>query len=329
MKPSIQISILIVTRKWHQGKCTFDSIINQKDDSIDFEVLLAEGNNPSSQRNKLAQHAKGDYILFLDDDSQPRENLLERYHQTLKDYPDAEILGGPALLFKKNNLLFGLSNIFFSSSFGIGPVKSRYNSIGPVRAATEKDLILCNLLMKRDFFLKTKGFDRNLYPGEENEFLKNLKSGVKILYDPNAVVYKEPRETFFQFLEQMVSYGNGRSRHWNFNYFFEYLFFIPLLFTLYVLSLSFILNRYSSLYLLPVAAHFSLSLMTVYSIKSSNLTTMQKCFVPFFFFMGHFCYGLGLVMGLSNKILKRGRTCSLKDQIQIYGLKSFKKNSTS
>ncbi len=325
----MKISILIVTRKWSPDAHCFNYFNELKHYNIDFEVLVAEGNNPSSQRNLLAKGALGDFILFLDDDSIPSMSLLETYYDAIKIHPDTEIIGGPSVLTGKENLLYQLSSIFFSSAFGIGPIRSRYNSIGRIRKASERDLILCNLLMKKDFFLKTKGFNHNLYPGEENEFLKNLKENTNIIYNPNAIVYREPRESVYLFLRQMFSYGKGRSKHLQLNYLFEYLFLIPLFFSLYVLSLPFLWND-SLLFYTPLLAHISLTLLTSKRYSGAKFTIKQYLALPFFFFLGHFSYGGGILFGLGKyKIFKKfTKNAHQSENIQIHKLKSFKKNYT-
>lgn len=329
MDPQIKISILIVTKNWNADLHAFNYIKELRHSNIDFEVLLAEGNNPSSQRNLLAKNAEGDYILFLDDDSMPVKDLLEIYHNTLLAYPETEILGGPSLLRTNESVIYQLSDVFFSNAFGIGPIRSRYNSLGSIRKASEKDLILCNLLMKRDFFLRTKGFNQNQYPGEENEFLKSLHASTNIIYDPRAIVTRKPRETFVLFLEQMFSYGKGRAKHLKLNYFFEYLFLIPLFFSLYIVSLPFLNNQTSFIYL-PLWLHLSIS-MGVFAGKSGqHLSIYQKTLLPFFFLLGHFFYGLGLMAGVAKyKIAKKFIASKRpKEIIQLHKLKKFKKNYT-
>lgn len=324
----MKISILIVTRKWKKEIHTFDYIFGLKHAGIDFEVLLAEGNNPSIQRNLLVKQAEGEYVLFLDDDSLPINTLLERYLSTLQAYPEIEILGGPSVLADNKSFLYNILNVFFTSAFGIGPIRSRYNSFGVIRKATEKDLILCNLLMKRDFFLKTKGFNQNLYPGEENEFLNKAHKRTNIIYDPKAIVSRKPRESIYLFLEQMFSYGNGRVKHLKLNSGLDYLFLIPLFFSIYVLSLPFLENQTFRVYFL-VPLHFVFSASTIIRHKNANLSISQKTLLPFFFFMGHFSYGLGQVFGiLQYKILKKLPIRDVPhEEIKIHYLKKLKNYS--
>lgn len=322
----MKISVLLITKSWNPSIHDFNYIKELKHRNLDFEVLLGEGLNPSNQRNALAAQAQGDFLLFLDDDSIPDQQILERYFTTLQAFPGADIIGGPSLLVEDNNTLSLLSKNFFSSFFGIGPLRNRYNSFGNVRSASEKDLILCNLLMRRSFFLKTKGFNKGLYPGEENEFLKQHQSKAHILYDPHAVIYRQARSTFFLFLEQMFSYGKGRSKHISLNNSLEYLFIIPLLFSIYLLSLPFLLT-YSWLYAAPMFVHALFAVLIPTKIEKISRFRFLYLLCPFFFSAGHFSYGLGLFVGFFqfnffNKLHKEKKNGVVK----IHMLKGFQKN---
>lgn len=323
----MRISLLIITRDKFTlaDKCIF----NLKDDNLDYEILIAEGNNPSFQRNKLASAASGDYLLFLDDDSLPVNTILQDYHSTLKLYPEADIIGGPSVLKIDNSSISKLSGLFFSSSFGVGPVKSRYNSTGKTRKAFEKDLILCNLLVSKVFFLKTLGFNENYYPGEENAFIKSLHRETCILYNPETVVYRRPRESFFLFLKQMFSYGKGRAKHLELTRFFEYLLLVPLFFAIYILTLPFLV-KISGFFIMPLSIHFITSAFVVFLTKNINFSFAQKISLPIFFFLGHLSYGVGLLIGVVNYKLIRKLSPShkIKKEVVIQTLKKFKKSST-
>ena len=329
----IKISILVITKHWNQNESHFSYLKELKQTNIDFEILLAEGNNPSTQRNRLAEKAEGDFLLFLDNDSVPTDDLLEIYLSTIVLFPKVEIVGGPSLLINNqkssDQLLYNLSYIFFSSSFGIGPIKSRYNSQGVLRKASERELILCNLLIKRPFFLRTSGFNQNLYPGEENEFLKKLDTEALIIHNPNAIVYREPRESLFLFFKQMISYGKGRSKHLKWDYPYDYLFLVPLVFLFYVLIIPLVTKQTLFLYI-PLLLHFILSLVTLGTCKSPGIKNYHKVFLPLFFLFGHLSYGGGLLVGLVKyKLLaflpekEKGN-----EKIQIHKLKKFEKNPT-
>ena len=78
---------------------------------------------------------------------------------------------------------------FFSS-------RARYAPVGKLRETSEKELILCNQLARRETVLRHGGFNEALYPNEENALMDDIqKHGGKLLYDPELLVYRRPRRT--------------------------------------------------------------------------------------------------------------------------------------
>ncbi len=68
------------------------------------------------------------------------------------------------------------------------PAAARYASVGRSRESSEKELILCNLVARRDAMLELGGFNEALYPNEENALMDELqKRGGKLLYDPELI----------------------------------------------------------------------------------------------------------------------------------------------
>jgi cellulose synthase/poly-beta-1,6-N-acetylglucosamine synthase-like glycosyltransferase len=79
------------------------------------------------------------------------------------------------------------------------------------RDSSEKELILCNLMVRRDVFMAQGGFRQDLYPNEENEFLNRLAdSGWRVRYLPQAAVRRPRRENVSAFGLQAFRYGRGR-----------------------------------------------------------------------------------------------------------------------
>ena len=329
MEKKIKISILVIVKKWDSKTDRFNYIKDFQHSNVDYEVLIGEGQNPSYQRNELVRIATGDYVLFFDDDSRPVENLLDIYNKVIKTYPEVMVIGGPALLtpIKSNNYVKNLSKLFFSNKFGVGPVVYRYNSIGVTRNASEKELILCNLLMKKSYFLKSSGFDQTLYPGEENEFLKRSENKLdlnKILYEPSAIVYRNSRETFQDFIIQMLRYGRGRAKHLKLNKIFELLLLIPSGFLLYLFILP-TLIKYSLWFLFPLVLHLLSSGFIIIKSNQLKLSLLNKMLLPFFFISGHCAYGLGILWGIVHYrlFLSFGLNKKNRNEVKIFILKNF------
>ncbi|HEX4122799.1 MAG TPA: glycosyltransferase [Verrucomicrobiae bacterium] len=176
-----------------------------------MEIILARGKQPSVQRNAAIRAATGEIIYFLDDDSTPLPGNLRL---AIKQFnaPQVKMVGGPSICPldapKIEQLLaiaMGAWLAFFSSC-------ARYRSTGRSRATSEKELILCNLLARRDALLELGGFNEALYPNEENALMDELqKRGGTLIYDPELVIYRRPRATFRAFCKMLLNYGRGRA----------------------------------------------------------------------------------------------------------------------
>ena len=317
----ITFSLLIITRNLENIK-NHDGFKHINNNQVDFEVIVAEGDNPSMQRNKLALIARGEYLIFLDDDSYPDNDLLQMYSSTLKKYPEAVVIGGPSILNIKNNILSYSSCFFFSSFIGIGPVLNRYNSNGETRKASERDLILCNLLFNKSFFLKSNKFDRNIYPGEENKLINSLENAY-MLYEPKALVHRNPRETLRDFIHQMLSYGMGRSKHLTIKKVDDLIFLIPFFFLSYI-AILILCMKMNFFNLFPIVIYCTLIYIEYF--KSQFKKWLLVIVLPFFFLIGHISYGIGVAFGFLRyrfNFLPQGINNKPKE-IKIFQIKYFK-----
>lgn len=273
-------------------------------DIDNIEIILVEGKNPSFQRNEAVKQASGDIIYFLDDDSVPDKNNLKIAENIFKQDNKIAVIGGPAVQTDFEFFWQKIFNFVFSSFFATGKSSARYKRTGKRRISDEKEVILCNLFVKKDIFIKIGGFLPELYPNEENEFLNRLKKhGYKIIYDPDIVVERAHRENLFQFIIQCFRYGKGRAEQ----IFYEFaksdlINFIPALFVIYIFSLFFISKK---LIFIPLIIYFVFDVF--YSLKNAFLI---KNFFGFFifllcFFLLHFFYGIGFIGGIILKLLMK------------------------
>lgn len=212
-------------------------------DDPDYEVLLAEGNAPSQQRNRAAREARGEILYFLDDDSLISAENLNECVNCLGD-PAVAAVGGPSITPVSDGWFQQVLGLALASAFGSGAVNNRYRKYGDTRETTDKELILCNLAVRSSVFKDFKGFDESLYPNEENEFLARVSSaGHKLLYSPSMYVFRSQRTTLKAFIRQMFSYGRGRAQQSLITGSYPVTSFIPMFFVAY-LFLSLILIKY-------------------------------------------------------------------------------------
>jgi succinoglycan biosynthesis protein ExoA len=176
-----------------------------------LEILVARGKQPSVQRNVAMRAARGEIIYFLDDDSVPQADALRRAVEPFRR-PEVKMVGGPNLCPDDSSNLQRAFSMTMGTWLAFGPSSARYRSIGQLRESSEKELILCNLLARREPMLELDGFNEKLYPNEENALMDELqKRGGKLIYDPNLIVFRHPRATLKAFCRMLMTYGRGRA----------------------------------------------------------------------------------------------------------------------
>jgi GT2 family glycosyltransferase len=263
--------------------------------SYPFEILVSEGCSPSRQRNAAARSAQGEIIYFLDDDSHVTPDCLALIAQELEDKSIA-VVGGPSLTPLDNSLLQQLFGSALSSLFGAGAVRNRYRAVGITRETTDKELILCNLAMRREVFLVAGGLDERLYPNEENELLDRIRSrGLKLVHEPKLAIHRSQRKTLPLFIRQMFSYGRGRAQQTLIAGPGTIVGFAPLLFLCYLTLLPILPFTYVNL--IPLFAYLFLDVIFVAAAVVVS-RSFSHFFLLFLFPLMHISNGFGLLTGL-------------------------------
>lgn len=165
-------------------------------------------------KNDGASHATGDYLVFLDDDTEPERDWLKRLVDAYE--PGVAGVGGSELKPHRPGVIrrtwFALSDQSVGAISSNGQVMSNF---APRKGEPfEVDCLPgCNMSFRRSAFLEVGGFDvrygGNAYREETDLCVRIARSG-KLLFVPDAVVrhHEEP------------SGGNSPSsmRQWNYWY---------------------------------------------------------------------------------------------------------------
>jgi len=173
------------------------------------QVGLATAVRLGGARNFLLPAARGHWLYFLDDDVTLGRHVLRSLAELSSRHPDVGVFGGPNDTPPGSSRFQGTQGAVLGSLAGSGPVRRRYTAHRSA-PARERDLILCNLAIKRQAMVP---FDASLTGGEENGLLSQLaRTGVPMRYEPSLVVYHDRRPNLRSFTKQMHKYGFGRGQ---------------------------------------------------------------------------------------------------------------------
>ena len=272
-----------------------------------LEVILARGRQPCRQRNQAADAAKGEVLVFFDDDSCPSRDYLQRLAEHFVD-PNVAGVGGPNPALPSDRYAPSLIEAVFTSPFSVFSKRARYKSTGKVRYGGDSDLIFCNFAMRRDVFLQLGGLDDRLYPNEENEFFECFRQNVpdrELLYDPNLPVSKPRSATMWLFLRKILGYGKGRACQfkirptiWSGVHLVACL--IP------ILAIATVVKWGLAATLYPVAVYAALLLATTTHCLISNKQRSLSLGIAGATFAMHAAYLLGMWVGLFSSTSPAG-----------------------
>jgi len=268
-----------------------------------LQIIVARGKQPSIQRNAGIKAARGELIYFLDDDSVPQSDNLRRTVTHFSD-SDVKMVGGPNCCPADAPRLEQVFALVLGSWLAFGPSRARYTSVGDKRETSEKEIILCNLLARRDVLLQLGGFNEALYPNEENALMDEVqKGGGKLIYDPEFVVYRRPRASLWAFGKMLRTYGRGRAEQFRLHPTAgSALNFVPPLFCLYlgllvVLLLVPVPAQFRMVILAPLVLYGLVVLAQVIVLAANHGVARSFLTIPLIV-LSHVLYGLGFWHGL-------------------------------
>lgn len=228
--PRPLISVCVVAGHSREALGAFAASLAEQSDPPPFELLVADSAHagarqvvrrhfpdariwdtrdrlPGSARNPLIENARGDLLLFLDDDVTARPNLLAELARMAADEPEASVFGGPNETPPGSSRFQVVQGAVLGSLVGAGPVSRRYGARHP-GPADERWFTLCNLAVRREAM---RPFADDLVCAEENAVLGELsRRGETMRYEPSLMVFHQRRDGPRSFARQMFKYGWGR-----------------------------------------------------------------------------------------------------------------------
>jgi len=253
--------------------------------------------SPGKKRDLGAREARGEILVFIDDDARVKRNFLRNLEKYFRN-EEVSAVGGPNITPPEDGFLRKTSGNVFESFFGSGGIAIRYKSSKERRNEEVDDWPSCNFSIRRSVFMEIKGFDTDYWPGEDTIIArKMLLAKKRIVYAPDVVVHHHRREFPIGHAKQVFSYGRMRALFLKkFPENSRKLSYIPpVLFLLYLIALPFshlLLPAFSFYLSLPLIAYIILDIL--YSVLAMNPLLILA------FPINHAAYGLGFLLGIAK-----------------------------
>lgn len=169
--------------------------------SYPLRVLTQPNSGPAAARNRALEVARGDLVVFLDDDVEPVEGHLERHLAIHRRDPYAVAIG-PMLAPLGTKMAPWLR-------WEAAMLQKQYNAMLAGRfPPTPRQFYTANASVRREHALAVGGFDERFTRAEDVEFAFRLRDrGLRFLFDPHAAVLHEPDRTFQSWLRVPYEYG--------------------------------------------------------------------------------------------------------------------------
>jgi len=141
--------------------------------------------------NQAAKKAKGEYLLFLNNDAQLVAGCISSALSTLNSADDIGAVGGKIIL--PDGTLQEAGSIIWQNGFCVG--YGRGDSPFAPPYMYKRDVDYCSgafLITYRELFLEDSGFDEAYSPAyyEETDYCVRLwKKGKRVVYDPTVIVF--------------------------------------------------------------------------------------------------------------------------------------------
>ena len=164
---------------------------------------------PAAARNFLVDRARGDWLLFLDDDITMPPSGLHELARLIASHPEVDVFGGPNLTPPNSSFFEQVQGEVLGALVATGPVRRRYRLQPPGRAS-QRGFMSCNLAIRRTAMRRFSG---HLICAEENGVLSEMaRDGIAMYYDPVLFVYHHRRPDYRSFATRMRDYGRGRGQ---------------------------------------------------------------------------------------------------------------------
>lgn len=170
-------------------------------DKFDLTLITQTNAGPAQARNTGAARAKGNFLVFTDDDCTLAADYLQKLEVSVIKTPDY-LIGGRTLNALEHNLYSTASQALIDYLYDYYNTGSKQSNFFASN----------NFAMPTEYFNALGGFDTTfpLAAGEDREFCDRwLRHGYKMTYAPDVQIYHAHKLTLTKFWHQHFNYGRG------------------------------------------------------------------------------------------------------------------------
>jgi GT2 family glycosyltransferase len=169
--------------------------------TLNVTLLRQENAGPAAARNFGASRARGESLVFLDDDCAPARDYLNAL--------DAQLTASPGCMIGGHTLNALTGNVYSTASQMLCDYLYSYYNADRHDA---KFLTSNNMSMPADLFREIGGFSTGFRRAafEDRDICERFRRrGHRIVYAPGAIVYHSHDMTLRRFWRQHFTYGRG------------------------------------------------------------------------------------------------------------------------
>jgi cellulose synthase/poly-beta-1,6-N-acetylglucosamine synthase-like glycosyltransferase len=267
-------------------------------DGIEVHFLTSGPVPPNIKRMQAAQQSDAPIIALIDDDAYPVPGWLSA---AVRHFAQTDVVGagGPGVTPPHDDASQQVSGAVYASPLVSAGYTYRYL---PAQARDVDDYPSCNLVLRRDLFLKHVPACLQYWPGEDTKLCMLLTKGegMRIVYDPEVTVFHHRRRLFWGHFRQIWNYAVHRG-------FFAKIYpetsrrpayFVPTAFVLANVAFALLLAWGPARVPLGILALVYAVPLAATAIASTRSHKANPVMVAVGIYMTHMAYGTGFLLGL-------------------------------